>query len=104
MSPYQLMQKVEAFYERVQARQEEKDEAYCASCDEFEEEMSLDELLEKMLNLPDSAKQKALREAAQYQPSLVLAEMYEQLLQEKTGKALQEAQECARYLGFDEEG
>lgn len=95
MSLSRLMQSVEAHYDRLQAQSEAADEAYCALADEVGENMNFDDLLEAMVGLPDLVKKQALQDAAQAHSTDLFAETYERLLQEQTGKALQQAVNCA---------
>ncbi|BBE09641.1 Uncharacterized protein MCB1EB_1480 [Mycoavidus cysteinexigens] len=95
MNVNELMHKVEAHYDWLQARSEAADEAYCSLTDEVEENMTFDDLLEAMVDLPDLVKKQALRDAAQAHPTNLLAETYERLLQAQTSKALQRAEEWA---------
>lgn len=95
MNLNELMRKAEDCDDRLQARSEDADEAYCALADEVEENMAFDDLLEAMVDLPDSVKKQALHDAAQAQPTDLFAETYERLLLAQTGKALQRAIDCA---------
>ncbi|MCX8566860.1 MAG: hypothetical protein ON057_001587 [Glomeribacter sp. 1016415] len=98
MSVSELMHKVEAHYDRLQARSEAADEDYCALANAVEEKMILEDLLEAIVDLPDEVKKQALRDAAQGRTTLLLAETYDRLLQAQTDEALQRAAEYARYL------
>ncbi|MCX8566801.1 MAG: hypothetical protein ON057_001528 [Glomeribacter sp. 1016415] len=89
---------IETYYDVLKACSEAADEAYCALADEFEENMTFDDLLEAMVELPDSVKKQALRDAAQGLTTLLFADTYERLLQAQTDEALRKASEYARYL------
>ena len=102
MNLYELMRKVEVCDDRLQARSEAADETYCARANEAEENMTFDDLLEAMLDLSDSVKKQALHDAAQARSTDLLAETYERLLHAQTGKALQEATNCARHMALYE--
>ncbi|BBE09695.1 Putative uncharacterized protein [Mycoavidus cysteinexigens] len=95
MSVNELMHKVEAHYDRLQARSEAADEDYCVRANEVEENMTFDDLLEAMVKLPDSVKKQALRDAAQARSTDLFADTYERLWETQTGKALQRAIDCA---------
>ncbi|BBE09440.1 ATP synthase subunit alpha [Mycoavidus cysteinexigens] len=95
MNSSELMQQFEARYDRLQARSEAADEAYCVLADEVEASITFDALLEVMVELPDSVKKQALRDAAQAQSTDLFVETYERLLETQTGRALQRAIDCA---------
>ncbi len=93
---------IEAYYDVLKARSEATDDAYDAAYEEAERKLTFDCLLDAMLDLSDSVKKQALHDAAQAHSTHLFAETYERLLQAQTGKALQEATNCARNLAFYE--
>lgn len=93
---------IEAYYDVLKACSEAADDAYDTAYEEAERKLTFDCLLEAMVDLPDSVKKQALHDAAQAKSTDLIAETYERLLQAQTGKALQKATACARYLALYE--
>lgn len=72
MNLNELMRKAEDCDDRLQARSEDADEAYCALADEVEENMAFDDLLEAMVDLPDSVKSKRYMMLPRLNPPICL--------------------------------
>ena len=70
---------------------EAADEAYDLAEEAAAREIDFEMLLDALLDLSNAEKEAALNEAAGYHPTLLLAQAWENLLQEKTSKARQQA-------------
>ncbi len=95
MNLNKFMHQVDAHYDAVQAllerKQEEADEDYDFAEEAMHRELTFDDLLEELDNLPDQIKEEALKEAEQGKATRLLVDTYEIFLEKKTGHLLDRA-------------